>query len=55
MLWKVTTEDRGKAIRMFTNAVSKATAGELLQERKEEKNELEEEGQVSQSMKFWKG
>ena len=31
---------------MFSNAVSKATAWELLQERKEEKNELEEEGQV---------
>ena len=49
MQWKVTTEDRGKAIRMFSNAVSKATAWELLQERKEEKNELEEEGQVSLS------
>ena len=49
MLWKVTTEDKGKAIRMFSNAICKTAAWELLPERKEEKNELEEEGQVSLS------
>ena len=49
MQWKVTTEDRGKAIRMFSKTVWKTATRELLQERKEEKNELEEEGQVSLS------
>lgn len=34
---------------MFSNAVCKTAAWDLLQKRKEEKNELEEEGQVSLS------
>jgi len=49
MQWQVTTEDREKAIRMFSKTVWKTATRELLQERIEEKNELEEEGQVSLS------